>query len=259
MSDAVTAALEAVRNKPTDITVRSALSELLCFSGDLERADRQLDAAIQIDADAVVGVSLLRHLIRSELSRREVFEQGRVPEFLLQPTESQQLRLRALMCLREGDSAGAARNLNEASEAEPDVTGTCNGQEFAGFRDLDDVLGPVIEVYTATGKYYWLSAEQIVSLEFSGIEHLTDMLWRAAEIQTIGDVSGRVHVPALYHGSHLADDQRVRLGRVTEWKQHSDDAPVCGVGQREWLIGEDAVAITSIKSITFQKSSSEEP
>lgn len=254
LSDAVTAALEAVRNKPTDITVRSALSELLCFSGDLERADKQLDAAIQIDADAVVGVSLLRHLIRSELSRREVFDQGRVPEFLVQPTEAQQLRLKALISLREGDAAEATQQLNEATEAEPDVTGVCNGQAFEGFRDLDDVLGPVIEVYTATGKYYWLSAEQIVSLEFSGIEHLTDMLWRAAEIQTIGDVSGRVHVPALYHGSHLADDQRVRLGRATEWKQVGDGAPVRGIGQREWLIGEDAVAITGIKSITFQKS-----
>ncbi len=46
-----------------------------------------------------------------------------------------------------------------------------------------DVLGPVIEVFTATGAYYWVDASQIVSLEFSPVEHLTDMLWRAASIE----------------------------------------------------------------------------
>ncbi|MEZ6130736.1 MAG: type VI secretion system accessory protein TagJ [Planctomycetaceae bacterium] len=254
LSEAVAAAVEAVRNNPTDIVARSTLSELLCFSGDLERADKQLDAAIQIDPDAVVGVSLLRHLIRSELSRREVMDQGRVPEFLVQPTEAQQCRLKALVSLREGDLAAAAQLLTEANDAEPDVSGECNGTAFEGFRDLDDVLGPTIEVYTATGKYYWLSADQIVSLEFSGIEHLSDMLWRAAEIQTVGEVTGRVHVPALYHGSHTAADQRVSIGRTTDWIQAGDGAPVRGAGQREWLVGEDVVAVTAVKTISFQPS-----
>jgi len=256
LSEAVAAAVEAVRNNPSDIVARSTLSELLCFSGDLERADKQLDAAIQIDPDAVVGVSLLRHLIRSELSRREVLDEGRVPEFLTQPTEAQQARLKALVSLREGDHAGAKQLVEEANEAEPDISGTCNGTAFEGFRDLDDVLGPVIEVYTATGKYYWLSAGQVVSLEFSAIEHMSDMLWRSAQIQTIGDVSGRVHVPALYHGSHADDDPRVALGRTTDWKQTDDAGPVRGLGQREWLVGEDVIAITSVKTIEFQKSAS---
>jgi protein involved in temperature-dependent protein secretion len=78
------------------------------------------------------------------------------------------------------------------------------------------------------------------------------MLWRAAEIETVGDVSGRVHIPALYHGSHKSEDERIRIGRATDWIQHSDATAVRGIGQREWLVRDDAVAITSVKSITFQ-------
>ena len=252
LSDAIAATTEAVRDKPTDIAPRSMLSELLCFSGNLERADKQLDAAAQVDPESLVGASMLRHLIRSELTRREVFDDGRVPEFLTQPSEAQQLRLKALMSIREGDFETASRVLSETEEAESSVGGECDGTAFDGFRDLDDVLGPTIEVYTATGKYYWLSSEEVVSLEFSSVEHVSDMLWRAAEIETVGDVSGRVHIPALYHGSHESEDERIRIGRATDWIQHSDATPVRGIGQREWLIGDDAVAITPIKSITFR-------
>jgi type VI secretion system protein ImpE len=252
LTDAVKTATDAVRNNPTDVGARSTLCELLCFSGDLDRADKQLEAAAEIDHNSVVGVSLVRHLIRSEMCRREVFEQGRLPEFLVQPTAAQQLRLRALVSLNGGDSENAVKLISEATDLEPEVSGTCNGNAFEGMRDLDDLLGPTIEIFTATGQYYWLSAEQIISLEFSPIEHLTDMLWRAAQIITVGDVSGRVHVPALYHGSHKSEDERIRIGRSTDWLQNGDAAPILGQGQREWLIGEDAVAITEVKEITFQ-------
>ena len=44
LKEAITAALEEVRNNPTDAGRRLFLSELLCFSGELQRADNQLDA-----------------------------------------------------------------------------------------------------------------------------------------------------------------------------------------------------------------------
>ena len=182
-----------------------------------------------------------------------MFEQGRVPEFLAQPTPGQQLRLRALVALNNDDPATAMQHIEDAFQQEPELSGKCNGKPFVGMRDLDDLLGPNIEVFTATGQYYWLSAEQIISLEFSPIEHLSDMLWRAAQIITVGDVSGRVHVPALYHNSHASADDSIRTGRSTDWIQHSEGAPTLGVGQRDWLFDEDVVAITEIKEVTFNK------
>ena len=251
LTEAVTAATEAVRNKPADVRARSLLCELLCFCGEFERADKQLDAALHTDPQTMVGVSLLKHLIRSELARREVCRQGRVPEFLTKPTESQKKRLEALMCLRSGLAADAARLANEAAELDSDLSGEVDGVSFSEFRDLDDLLGPTLEVYTATGKYYWIGFEEVVSLEFDPVVHLSDMLWRAAAIETVGDVNGRVHIPALYEGSDKSSDQRIRIGRSTEWNQVDAVGPTQGAGQREFLVNDDVVAIMQIQKLSF--------
>jgi type VI secretion system protein ImpE len=258
ISDAVTAATEAVRNQPSDVVARSLLAELLCFSGDLERADKQLDAVGELDSDAAaVGVSLLRHLIRSELCRREVYESGRVPEFLTQPDVALQTRLRALISLRDGNAAEAADQVATAREQETAVSGECDGNAFVGMTDLDDLLGPTMEVYTATGKYYWLSLSQIVSLEMKPIQHLSDQLWRSADIETVGDVSGHVHVPALYYGSHTAGDQRLSIGRSSDWQERHPGL-TCGLGQREWLLGDDVVSINSVATLSFAQPAADE-
>ena len=257
LSEAVTAATEVVRNRPSDIAARSLLAELLCFAGDLERADKQLDAVGEVDSDAAVGGSLLRHLVRSELCRREVYEAGRVPEFLTQPDSALQSRLQALISLRDGDAPQAAEHVTAAREQEAVVSGEYDGNAFSGMTDLDDLLGSTLEVYTATGKYYWLSLSQIVSLEMKPVQHLSDQLWRSADIETVGDVSGHVHVPALYYGSHSAEDQRLCIGRATDWQERHAGL-ICGVGQREWLLGEEVAAVNSVASLSFVHTSAEE-
>lgn len=251
LAAALEIAITAVKAKPTDVAARSLLCELLCFSGDLERADKQLDAVLKTDPKALPGVSLMRHLIRSEITRNEVYEQGRVPDFLVNPTEAQQKRLQSLIAIREGRLSVAMQLINEASELEPDLKGSMDGKPFEGFCDLDDVLGPVIEVFTATGAYYWVDASQIVSLEFSPVEHLTDMLWRAASIETIGSLTGRVHLPAMYYGTARSADPKVKIGRTTDWDRPDEQSPVRGMGRREYLIGEDAVTIMDIKTLRF--------
>jgi type VI secretion system protein ImpE len=42
----------------------------------------------------------------------------------------------------------------------------------------------------------------------------------------------------------------LRLGRETDWRQ-SDVGPVCGVGQRLFLVGEDAVAMMDFGNLRF--------
>ncbi len=252
LTEAVAAATNAVRNKPTDVKARSLLCELLCYSGEFERADKQLDAALQTDPQTMTGVSLLKHLIRSELCRREVYRMGRVPEFLTLPTEPQKKRLEALICLRANQPGEAARLVTEAAELDPELHGEIDGAPFSEFLDLDDLLGPTLEVYTATGKYYWIGFDQIVSLEFSPVEHLSDMLWRAAAIETVGDINGRIHVPALYEGSEKSADERIRIGRATEWNKTDPAGPTQGAGQREFLVNDDVVPIMQISSLSFQ-------
>lgn len=250
---AIDTATEHVRNRPTDIPCRSILVELLCFAGELERADKQLDALLRIDPSSMHGVSLLRHLIRAELCRREVLEQGRIPDFSGPPSEALQLRLKAAIALRQDQTSEAAALIEQARDLEPSLRGTVDGTPFEGFSDLDDLFGPVLEVFTATGAYYWIDCNQIQRLEFDPVTHLSDTLWRSASIQTNGGIDGRIHVPAIYPASEKSADPRVALGRTTEWISSADEAVTRGAGQREFLFGDDVRPILNIRSLTFSE------
>ena len=105
---AVAAGQAALRKAPTDLNARVLLGELLAFSGNLERADVVLDAASAIDPTTALVVAEFRQLIRADMARRQLFRDGRVPEFLADPTETQRLQLAALVALRAGDLAETA-------------------------------------------------------------------------------------------------------------------------------------------------------
>ena len=102
LQEALAAALEEVRQHPTDSGRRLFLAELLCFSGELERADNHLDALGQQDPQTVAGVHAFRQLIRAEQARQEFFTEGRLPEFLGQPEGAVRLLLEASIRVREG-------------------------------------------------------------------------------------------------------------------------------------------------------------
>lgn len=253
LDEALEQAAQDVRSRPTDLRLRSLFCELLCFSRDWERADKQLDAIIKIDQTALVGVSMIRHLIRSEVSRTEVYEQGRVPEFIDKPSAVLEKRLKALTHFRAGEMQETMASIAEAIEVEKPLTGLCNGESFEEIRDMDDLLGTIVEVFTATGVYYWLSLDQIETLEFDQPVNLVDQLWRAARIETVGDLKGRVYIPVLYYGSQESEDGRVRVGRATDWVEN-DGGPVTGRGQREFLIGNDAMTVLQIRNLSISES-----
>jgi type VI secretion system protein ImpE len=86
LAAAVEAGNNAVRKAPTDIAARMLLAEMLIFAGNLERADVVLDAASQLEPDAAVVVAEFRQLLRADMARRQLRRDGRVPEFLGEPT-----------------------------------------------------------------------------------------------------------------------------------------------------------------------------
>ncbi|HYP63539.1 MAG TPA: tetratricopeptide repeat protein, partial [Acidocella sp.] len=108
LEEALAAANAAVKAAPTDLGRRVLLAELLLASGNLERADVILDAAGQLDPSAATVVAEFRQLLRAETARRQLYRDGRVPEFLGEPEPSLQASLAALVALREGDAEAAA-------------------------------------------------------------------------------------------------------------------------------------------------------
>lgn len=252
LSDAVAAAIEQVRNNPADRGKRTFLAELFVFAGDLERADKQLDVLASPDAADLMSVTLFRQLLRAETARREFFTQGRMPEFLAPPGEHVKLHLEASIRMRENKPAEAMELLTRAEAARPAATGTCDGDAFDDFRDLDDLAAPVFEVLTANGNYYWVPIETVEMVEFHKPDRARDLYWRPAHMIVTDGPDGVVYVPALYHGSHSASDESHRLGRGTHW-DGGDGVPYLGRGLREFLVGDSAKSILELGEIQFGK------
>lgn len=250
LDDAVEAALAEVKRYPTELHRRSFLCELLCYKGDLERADKQLDILALQDPDAAVGISLFRQLVRAEQARREFYEQGRVPEFVHEPTPVQKLQLEASVVLRDGDTDRAMELLTQAEEQRQPCKGTNNGEPFNDFRDLDDLLASTLEVLTTTGKYYWIPTERVEHIEFRAPRFPRDLLWRATHMVVRGGPDGEVYVPTLYADSYRSDDANIRLGRATDWVGQENE-PIRGIGQRTFLIGEEDRPILTLETLEF--------
>lgn len=253
LAAAVAAATDAVKSSPADQSARGLLAELLCFSGDLERADKQLDALMQLDPQTGLGATLFRQLIRAEQARQDFYLSGRPPELLEQPCEHLQLRLKASIAVRTGADSEAAELLAQADELSPTVSGQHNGAAFEGFRDLDDLAASVFEVLTSTGKYFWIPMERVELIEFRPYERPRDLIWRRARMIVNNGPDGEVYLPALYPGTMQADDKQVRLGRATDW---SDGAMVRGTGQRTFLVGEQDLPILELGTLEFATAAS---
>src|SRR5260370_31180507 len=109
LADALTAANAAVRKTPTDIGARVLLAELLVFAGNIERADVVLDACADLDPTAALVVAEFRQLLRGETARRQLFSEGRGPEFLGEPTAPHRPSLAAAGALRGGGTPEAGQ------------------------------------------------------------------------------------------------------------------------------------------------------
>jgi type VI secretion system protein ImpE len=248
LTEAVAAAIEAVKAAPADRGKRWLLAELLAVAGDTERADKHFDflttGSEKPDLTALLG----RQLVRAETARREVFAQGRVPEFLTQPPDHVKLALEAVVCLREGKGEDAAAKLAEAEAARPVVSGTFNGTAFTGLRDLDDVTAGVFEVFTSNGNYYWVPFESVELAECRPPSRPKDLLWRSCHLIVKDGPDGEVYLPALYPGTHTATDDTLRVGRGTSY---TATPPVRGTGLRELLIGEEVRTLMEVETIVF--------
>ncbi len=250
LKEAIDAALAQVKANPTDLDGRGLLAELLCFAGEWERADKQIDTLGHQDPEAIVGLSLIRQLIRAEVTRKECMEEGRAPELLAEPTPFITKSLEALAAIRENDAQQAVALLAEGEAARPTVSGVCNGEKIEGFRDLDDLVSGVCEVLTSTGKYYWIPIERIQTVEFRPPQRPRDLLWRQAEMTVEDGPYGDVFLPVIYSSPADRLDDQLRLGRGTEYDE-GEQQPTRGVGQRMYLAGEDAIPIMQIESIDF--------
>ncbi len=189
LSDALKALTAEVRDNPTDARRRTFLFELLCFAGDFERADKQLEVLGQGGPSSELGVLVYRSALYAERQRQDLFSRGEYP--------------------KRPESSEAPRS------------GTLNGKPFTSFSDADPRLGSRLELFAA-GTYLLLPIEHVASVKIEPPKRLRDLLWTPAAVRTLpsfkGAELGEVLLPVLSPSSWQHSDEAVRLGRATVWE-----------------------------------------
>lgn len=252
LAAAITAAQSAVKSAPRDSGARWLLAELMLFAGDAERADRMLDAAVLDEPSP--AVLEFRKLLRAEVIRQQVWNEGRAPKFSADDaTPAQTLAIQAAVLARAGEAEDAMTQALAAEEARPKRGGEAvlaDGTTIAfdDFRDADDLMAPMVEVLTTNGDHILVPVERLVALDFDAPRRPRDLAWRRTTIELEGGTEGVVYMPTIYAAAPGQPDP-VRLGRVTEWSE--GPGPVRGLGQRVFLIGEEAVALADLSAIRF--------
>lgn len=249
LAGALAALTQEVKAAPNDPGRRTFLFELLCFTGDLDRAGRQLDVLAHQDLSAEPAVQVYRNLLHAERRRRSLFADGLAPEFLLDPPDWIRHQLDAANRLREGQAGEAQRALDASAQERPVLRGHLGDIPFEEFRDCDDLLAPVLELFIIRD-YVWLPLAQIQEIEVLAPEHARDLAWAPVRLVLAGGAQHRGYAPVLYPSSHTHADDQVKLGQQTDWVEQAG-GPTRGRGQHTFLIGDEARGLLELRRVSF--------
>ena len=226
LNDAIKALSAELRDNPTDVRRRTFLFELLCFAGEYERADKQLEVLSQAGPESELGVLVYRSALFAERQRQDMFSRG---EFPTQPDEEQPAR-----------------------------SGTVNGKSFEFFSDADPRTGAKLELFAA-GNYLLLPLEHVASIEIQPPRRLRDLIWTPASVRTTpafkGTELGEVMLPVLAPFSWRHRDEAVRLGRMTVWEKPEGHEYQVPFGQKMWLVDDEEIPFLELRALEFNPAS----
>lgn len=223
LDDAVRALSTELRDNPTDSKRRTFLFELLCFAGDYDRAEKQLEILSQGGPRSETGALLYRGALHAERTRQELFKKRESP--------------------KPPPGSGPPRP----------TSGTLNGTAFHSLADADPRVGANLEMFVA-GSYLWVPFSLLSSVEVAPPRRLRDLLWIPAVVRTApafqGKELGEVLLPALapFSGQHPEDS--VRLGRETSWEEDEDGALVPS-GQKMLLVDDQELPFLELRKLEF--------
>jgi type VI secretion system protein ImpE len=228
LDDAIGALSAELRSNPTDSQRRTFLFELLCFAGNYDRAEKQLDILSQGSKEAAMGTLLYQSALHAERTRQAMFADDTLPL---------------------------------ASEARVAIGGTINGKPFTSIEDGDPRVGPRLEIFAA-GQYTLLPLAHVESVRMQPPKRLRDLLWAPAIVRTgpsfKGVELGEVLVPVMAPGSWQDDEDAIRLGRSTAWIALEDgrEAPI---GQRVLRVDGDEVPLLEVRDLVLSTATAGTP
>jgi type VI secretion system protein ImpE len=208
-----------LRSNPTDVQRRSFLFELLVFSGQYDRAEKQLDVLAKASAMAEAGTLQYKAAIQAERIREHMFGTGDFP----------------------------------TTVAPSPVSGTLNGKPFSAIEDADPRLGARLEVI-AGGRYLWVPLAHVARLEIEAPKQLRDVRWMPARLSTAPALRhmelGEVLIPSLSSAAWKHDDFEIRMGRATDWDE-LPDGDFAPVGQKIFRVDGVDVPLMEIRELVL--------
>ena len=239
-----------VKSSPSDVSKRTLLFQVLSFYGEWDKAERHLDLISSRDPSAETGVQVYKNLINAEKERMEVLERKRTPGFLTGAPAYLELYFAAWDKLK-GKKTEEARKLYKQIDAQrPAISGTIDGKSFSSFKDTDTFLSSFLEA-VVHDRYVWLPFESLRELSISPPKTLFDLLWIQARIVTWEGLTINCYLPVLYPDSSTHEDDRVKLGRMTDWISMGDSFSKA-MGEHVYQIDGEEIAILEVRDVTFR-------
>jgi len=242
LTEALAAQRAVVAARPDDAGERLLLCELLAFIGDRSAVRRQLDAVPVVPADVGEYVAEWQNLLAADDARHH----GERPTFLIDPPPHVRARLRALDCLRSDRGDEALDLLDEGDDAALWVEGHIDGRPFGGWRDADDLLGPVLELFHAD-RYVWVAIDQVRKLRLDEGDELRDRLYRPATIWLTDESQWEVVLPGLYVDTATHPEDGIRIGAGVDWVDR--DGVMRAFGSRTFLFGEEELTLGEFRQV----------
>lgn len=242
---------ERVRRSPGDASLRVFLFQLLAVLGQWERSLTQLGVAAELDAANTTMAQTYREAIRAEALRPHVFAGKRTPVVFGDPAEWIAWLVEALRLAGEGRHEDARALRERALEQAPATAGTVNGSAFEWIADADPRMGPVLEV-VMNGRYCWIPFDRIQKITMEAPADLRDFVWMPAFLTLSTGGEAAALVPARYPGSESHADDRVRLGRITDWADK--EGLSIGVGQRCFATDQGEYAVMDLRELSLSAS-----
>jgi type VI secretion system protein ImpE len=224
LKPAIMALGEELKKQPLDAKRRTMLFELLCFAGEYDRAEKQLDMLADSSKEAIAGILVYKAALHAERTRQEMFASGTFP----------------------------------SDTPRPSGQGAVNGTPVVSFTDVDPRIGDHLEVFIA-GSYTWIPLEYVASLAIEAPSKLRDLIWAPARLEVTPAFRlqelGEVLLPVLSPLSWKHDEDAVRLGSTTVWE---DDERFGSLpfGQKLFAAenqeDDQEMALLEVRSLTFE-------
>ncbi|MER0403946.1 type VI secretion system accessory protein TagJ [Vibrio vulnificus] len=242
------ALIKEIKLAPKNATIRSKFIELLCIMGEFERADEQLMQSIKLFPEYLPGASQIRHLVKAAQARKDFFAGAASAQFIEGTEKLGETIVQFILAQKENNHEELISVCERAEQSRQALQFEINGVRYEDVRDLDDRLGGFIELFSSAGNYFLVPMDHIHYLELKPATNMLETLWRPCEFDIQGLGEGEAHFPMTYVDSESGNQ---KLGRETDWKNVLGTDHCIGQGQKMWLVGDNALALSQLERVAL--------